>query len=168
MAKIFDCSIWPAKDLWRHNGQRTGLILQRNCRRLNRKSSFCPSQGCQIFKPKNTNLGKFWRELKGKMLAYFTAIWYILRRLDICCGHLVYFVVIWYTFSPFWYLCCTKKNLATLVRVSKITISSKCAPKPIILANFCMRDLSLGVSATSLMDNVCKRCFRFLISLGVL
>jgi hypothetical protein len=40
----------------------------------------------------------------------FMAIWNILWPFGIFCGHLVYFVTIWYisrafgTFSPFWYV----------------------------------------------------------------
>jgi hypothetical protein len=44
-------------------------------------------------------LGKFWRALKLKMLAYFTAIWYI------CWLFGTFFPVLVY---------CTKKNLANL------------------------------------------------------
>jgi hypothetical protein len=41
-----------------------------------------------IFKPKNPNLGKFWRVLQWKMLVYFN-------------GHLVYFRAIWYILWTF-------------------------------------------------------------------
>jgi hypothetical protein len=47
---------------------------------------------------------------------YFTAIWYIY-------GHLVYFVVIRYMFPVL--VCCTKKNLATLVQSFLSAIPSK-------------------------------------------
>jgi hypothetical protein len=63
-------------------------------------------QGCQMvsFQTKNTNLGKFWRALNGKMLIYFRAIWNILRIFGIYilwpfgtfCVHLVHFFWIWY------------------------------------------------------------------------
>jgi hypothetical protein len=53
-----------------------------------------------IFKPKNPNLGKFWRALDWKMLIYFTAIWYIL------CSFGIFFPVL---------ESCTKKTLATLI-----------------------------------------------------
>jgi hypothetical protein len=45
----------------------------------------------------------------------FTAIWYILWPFRIIYGHLVYFFL-------FWYICCAKKNLATLhpILVSEI------------------------------------------------
>jgi hypothetical protein len=36
-----------------------------------------------VFKPKNTNLGKFWRALDGKMSIYLMAIWNILRPFGI-------------------------------------------------------------------------------------
>jgi hypothetical protein len=35
----------------------------------------------------------------------------------IFCGHLAYFMVIWYIFFLFWYICCTMKNLVALVRM---------------------------------------------------
>jgi hypothetical protein len=68
------------------------------------------SMGCQMvcFQTKNPTLGKFWRVLQWKILAYFMTIWSILRPLEIFyvhlvyfCGHLVYFVVIWYISWPF-------------------------------------------------------------------
>jgi hypothetical protein len=61
------------------------------------------SQGCQMvcFQIKNPNLGKFWRVLQWKILAYFMTIWPSLRSLKIFYGHLVYFVVIWYIFPHF-------------------------------------------------------------------
>jgi hypothetical protein len=43
------------------------------------------------FQTKNPNLGKLWRVLQWKMLAYFMAIWYNLRPFVIFCGNLVYF-----------------------------------------------------------------------------
>jgi hypothetical protein len=53
-------------------------------------------QGCQTiyFQSKNTNLGKFWSALEGKMLEYFTAILHILRPF-------VNVVIIWCVFPPF-------------------------------------------------------------------
>jgi hypothetical protein len=47
-------------------------------------------------------------------LVYFAAICYTLWPFGIFCGNLVYFMVIWYIFPVL--VCCTKKNLATLVR----------------------------------------------------
>jgi hypothetical protein len=38
------------------------------------------------------------------MLVYFMVIGYILLSFDIFNGHLVYFVVIWYIFSTYWYI----------------------------------------------------------------
>jgi hypothetical protein len=43
----------------------------------------------------------------------FMTIWSILRPIGIFYGHLVYFLVVWYIFPVL--VCCTKKNLATLV-----------------------------------------------------
>jgi hypothetical protein len=59
--------------------------------------------GIHIFKPKNPNLGKFWSVLQWKMFVYLVTILSILRPFGIFCGHLVYFMVVWYIFSPFWY-----------------------------------------------------------------
>jgi hypothetical protein len=42
-----------------------------------------------ILKPKNRNLGKFWRALEEKMLEYFMTIWKILRPFGIIYGCLV-------------------------------------------------------------------------------
>jgi hypothetical protein len=71
-------------------------------------------QDCQMvyFQTKNPILGKFFRGLQLKGLAYFMSIWHILRRFGIIYGHLVYF----------WLICIfstvlvsiTEKNLATL------------------------------------------------------
>jgi hypothetical protein len=48
-------------------------------------------QGCQMahFQTKTTNLGKFLRALKRKMLVYVMVIWSILRPFGIFCRHLV-------------------------------------------------------------------------------
>jgi hypothetical protein len=46
-------------------------------------------------------------------LGTFMTIWSILQPLEIYCGHLVYFVVLWYMyFPPFWYF-----GLATLFHI---------------------------------------------------
>jgi hypothetical protein len=69
-------------------------------------------QGCQMvyFQTKNPDCGKLWRGLQWKMLVYYKAIWsifgYIVWSFVIFYGYLVYFPVL---------VCCTKKNLATLV-----------------------------------------------------
>jgi hypothetical protein len=42
-------------------------------------------------------------------LVYFTAFGFTLWTFGIFCGNLV-------CFPPFWYMCCAKKNLATLIR----------------------------------------------------
>jgi hypothetical protein len=62
-----------------------------------------------IFKPKI----QIWRVLQWNMLVYFMSIWYILQTFAIFYGHLVYFLVIWYIFPIL--VCCSKKNLATLL-----------------------------------------------------
>jgi hypothetical protein len=71
-------------------------------------------QGCQMahFRTKNFNLDKFLRVLQWKILVYYMAMWSILWLFNIFCGHLVYFMVIWYIFPVL--VCCTTKNLATL------------------------------------------------------
>jgi hypothetical protein len=53
------------------------------------------------FQTKNPNLGKFWRILQGKILAYFMTIGSILRPLEVIYGHSVYFVDIWFIFPRF-------------------------------------------------------------------
>jgi hypothetical protein len=64
------------------------------------------------FQTKNPNLGKFWMVMQWNMLVYFmtissiVAIWYILWPFGILQGYLVHFPVL---------VCCTKKNLATLL-----------------------------------------------------
>jgi hypothetical protein len=65
-----------------------------------------------LFQIKNPNLGKFWRALEWKMLAYFMAIWNILHPFGIIYGRLVWFMVIWYIsqFDMFG----LRKNLPTL------------------------------------------------------
>jgi hypothetical protein len=76
--------------------------------------TYIRKQGSQMvcFRTKNPTLGKFWRVLQRKILAYFMNIWSILR-------HYKYFMAIWYIlwlfgiFSPV-LVSCTKKNLATL------------------------------------------------------
>jgi hypothetical protein len=52
-----------------------------------------------IFKPKNPNLGKFWRVLQWKMLIYFIATWSILQPFRIFYCRLVYFPPFWYVAS---------------------------------------------------------------------
>jgi hypothetical protein len=60
-------------------------------------------QGCQMvcFQTKNQKLGTFWRVLQWKIMVYFMVIWSILRPFDIFYGHLVYLVVIGYSFPRF-------------------------------------------------------------------
>jgi hypothetical protein len=67
------------------------------------------------FQTKNPNLGKFWRVLLAMKdvgifydhMVYFNAIPSILWPFGIFCGHFG-------TIFQFWYICRTKKNLATL------------------------------------------------------
>jgi hypothetical protein len=63
------------------------------------------------FQTKNPNLGKFWTVLQWKILVYFMSIWSILWAFDVWYGH-GYLV---YTYFPV-LVCCTKKNLATLLK----------------------------------------------------
>jgi hypothetical protein len=57
-----------------------------------------------IFKPKNPNLGKFYRVLLWKMISYM-AIWSLLLPFGIFCCHLVYFVTVGYILLPFGIFC---------------------------------------------------------------
>jgi hypothetical protein len=70
------------------------------------------------FQTKNSNLGKFWWVFQWKGLVYFmalfSAVWFILWSFGTFYGYLVYFSVL---------VCCTKKNLATL-------LSSRCVAVP--------------------------------------
>jgi hypothetical protein len=50
------------------------------------------------FQTKNTNLGKFWRFLDGKMLLYVMAICNILRTFGLFYDNSVHIVFIWYVF----------------------------------------------------------------------
>jgi hypothetical protein len=56
-----------------------------------------------FFQTKNPNLGKFLRVLQWKMLVDFMAVRSILRPFGVFCGHMNYFMFIWYTFFSFWY-----------------------------------------------------------------
>jgi hypothetical protein len=75
---------------------KNSLALRCSCifRSLRIGSSY--QQGCQMvhFQTKIFNLGKFWRVLQWKMLAYLGRLgllWYILWPFDILSGNLVYF-----------------------------------------------------------------------------
>jgi hypothetical protein len=54
-----------------------------------------------IFKPKNSNLGKFWRVLQWKMLVYLMVIWSILRSFGMAIWYILWLLGI---FFPFWYV----------------------------------------------------------------
>jgi hypothetical protein len=62
-----------------------------------------------IFSKQNATLDKFWERLAmkdvGKFYEHFVHFTYC---------RLVYFMAIWFTLWSFWYVICTKKNLATL------------------------------------------------------
>jgi hypothetical protein len=62
--------------------------------------------GCRVarwFQTKNPNVGRFWRALEWKMMAYLMDIWDILWPFGKCCDNLVYFL-------PFWYIVSRKKS----------------------------------------------------------
>jgi hypothetical protein len=63
----------------------------------------CNLQGCQMvyFHTQNPNLGKFWRALKWKRLAYSTAIWNTFRPFGVHFGLLEYISAIRNMFRPF-------------------------------------------------------------------
>jgi uncharacterized membrane protein HdeD (DUF308 family) len=63
------------------------------------------------FQTKHPNLGKFWKSLQWKIVS---AILSILPPYVLFYGNLVTLVVIW-EFLPVW-VCCTEKNLATLLK----------------------------------------------------
>jgi hypothetical protein len=75
------------------------------------------SQGCQT-KPKIPIWVNFGGPLIGKCCFYFMVIWNILQTLGIFYDHLVHLVFICYIFP----VCVifTKKNLATLMEVTKL------------------------------------------------
>jgi hypothetical protein len=95
-------------------------IFKKNCFGGNAAQSRCvslPRAGLPdgMFSNQNSQFGKILEGLAMEDVSifcghsvYLTVILYIFRPFTIVCGHLVYF-------SPFWYLCCTKKNLASLV-----------------------------------------------------
>jgi cellulose synthase/poly-beta-1,6-N-acetylglucosamine synthase-like glycosyltransferase len=72
------------------------------------------------FQTKNPDLGKFWRVLQQRVLVYFVVIGQIFRTFGMFGGHLGYFVVIWSIFAIL--VCCTKKNLATLLCCGKLSM----------------------------------------------
>jgi hypothetical protein len=59
------------------------------------------------FRTKNTNLGKFWKVLQEKMLAYFYVhLVYFTATGNILWPFMVYFAVIWYIFPVL--VCCAQ------------------------------------------------------------
>jgi hypothetical protein len=85
---------------------------------------------CQIVYvlTKNNCLGNFGRALEWKALEYFMAVWSILQSFGLsfgkCISHLVYFFSI--------LVCCTKKNLATL-----LVCTTSVNFKKLLLGHFC-------------------------------
>jgi hypothetical protein len=65
------------------------------------------------FQTKNPNFGKLWRALRWKKLVFFMDILSILQPN----GIKVHFVAVWYIFAVL--VCCTEKNLATLIKPDK-------------------------------------------------
>jgi hypothetical protein len=77
------------------------------------------NQGCQMayFQTKNPNCGIFWEAFEWKILLYFMDIWYFESCLLNC-------IAVWYILCSFGIfltilVCCTKKNLATLVLIKR-------------------------------------------------
>jgi hypothetical protein len=77
-------------------------------------------------------------------LVYFTTHWCILQPIGVFYNHLVYFTTIWYILWCIFpvLVCCTKKNLATLVHAgnSMSSFSPRC---PSVLRDypfFCEED----------------------------
>jgi hypothetical protein len=66
------------------------------------------------FQTKNPNFGNFWRDFGG-MLVSVMAIWSILRPFGLVCGYLVYLFYGYLVYFLPVLVCCTKKNLATVV-----------------------------------------------------
>jgi hypothetical protein len=63
-------------------------------------SAVLPDDTC-IFKPKNYNLGNFFRSCNGISWYFLVIVSIILWPNGIFYGHLVHFVVIWYIFNRF-------------------------------------------------------------------
>jgi hypothetical protein len=102
---------------------KIGDVCRRQCVAATFKVN---SKGCQmvyVLKPKIPNLGKFWRVFNWRCLyLYLMAIWSILRPFGLFYGHLVYFLpfdIIYGLMVGIFFpvlVCCTNKNLATLVK----------------------------------------------------
>jgi hypothetical protein len=78
-----------------------------------------------FFQTKTPNLGKFGRVLQWKIhigIFYFHLVYF--QPFDIFYGHLAYFLAIWYIFPVL--VCCSKKNLATLLETMVLPNSEKC------------------------------------------
>jgi hypothetical protein len=93
-------------------------------------------QGCQMayFQTKIP----IWINVRGsyneRWGVYFMAIWSILLQFGILCGHMVYFMVLWYIFPVLVYY--TKKNLATLLISRLVPILAFCLSQTLNPYNF--------------------------------
>jgi hypothetical protein len=90
------------------------------------------------FQTKSPNLGDFWRVLQWKMLAYFMDNWFILQPFGVLYGHLAYFLVIWCIFPHL--VCCTKKNLATLITARHAYKRIRAHANVHTVSNVCMKE----------------------------
>jgi hypothetical protein len=100
-------------------------------------------QGCQMayFQTKNPNLGKFWSvcKLYGHLVYTYNF-------------HFVYFMAVWLILWTIWYIfpvlvCCTKKNLATLIASQNLLPSSSSQPNQLFLRNLIVKSCQ-GVRPT--------------------
>jgi hypothetical protein len=77
-----------------------------------------PRQGCQMvyFQTKNSQFGYILEGLAIEELSTFHGYVFYGHLVFLCNCILVYLMILRYTYFPeFWYLVCTKKNLATLI-----------------------------------------------------
>jgi hypothetical protein len=76
---------------------------------------------------KNLNLGRFWRVLKWKIMVNLIAIGSILLPFGLFYCHLVYFMVIWYTyFSRFGMLYQEKSGNPDYAWLERMHVSATC------------------------------------------
>jgi hypothetical protein len=121
------CLFWLQQQLrWKTRGASVDICRLTNFGTNLEKTEFQWNRGASctlrpgaglpdgMFSNENPKLGKFWRVLQWKILAYFMSLWYILRLIGMFYCYLVYFMVIWYIFPVL--VCCSKKNLSTLAR----------------------------------------------------
>jgi hypothetical protein len=79
----------------------------------NESAKKCRGAGWNIFKPKIAIWVNFGGYCNGRCWYICTAIWYILRQFGILYGTLVY---LWVIFIFPVLVCCTEKNLATVIK----------------------------------------------------